>query len=298
LAAGIQAADRGRPGHAVIVRRVDEQLRRRSVGAPAARSALLTLLGEYVAADGRPVYRDTLVTALEALGYRNGAARQAIVRSVAAGWMTSAREGRRSRMALTPQAREMLLAGAPRIYGFGEPWVWDGRWLLLIVRVSEERREVRDRLRTTLAWAGFGSLGGGLWISPHVDRGAEVRSAVDGAAAAVLAFSAHQLDLDGETADIVSQAWDLGGIAEQYEAFIRDFADVRPASPRETFAAQLAMVHAWRKFPFVDPDLPRELLPAGWPHDRALGLFRSRHERWQREAAAYFRSLQERRGTA
>ena len=33
---------------AAIVRGMNEQLRRRSVGAPAARSALLTMLGEYV----------------------------------------------------------------------------------------------------------------------------------------------------------------------------------------------------------------------------------------------------------
>ena len=47
---------------------------------------------------------------------------------------------------------------------------WDGRWLLLVLRVPEQRRELRHRLTTQLAWAGFGSLGGGLWITPHVDR--------------------------------------------------------------------------------------------------------------------------------
>ena len=69
----------------------------------------------------------------------------------------------------------MLRTGAERIYGFGEPRDWDGRWLLVALRVPEERREVRHQLRTRLAWAGFGSLGGGLWISPHVEREAELR---------------------------------------------------------------------------------------------------------------------------
>ena len=69
----------------------------------------------------------------------------------------------------------MLTAGAERIYGFGEPWEWEGRWLLVVLRVPEERREVRHQVRTRLAWAGFGSLGGGLWISPHVEREAELR---------------------------------------------------------------------------------------------------------------------------
>ena len=47
---------------------------------------------------------------------------------------------------------------------------WDGRWLLLVLRVPEQRRELRHQLTTQLAWAGFGSLGNGLWITPHVDR--------------------------------------------------------------------------------------------------------------------------------
>ena len=33
---------------------------------------------------------------------------------------------------------------------------WDGRWLLLILRVPEQRRELRHQLTTQLAWAGLG----------------------------------------------------------------------------------------------------------------------------------------------
>ena len=40
---------------------MDDQLRRRSVGAPAARSLLLTILGEYVLPRGEPVWQETLV---------------------------------------------------------------------------------------------------------------------------------------------------------------------------------------------------------------------------------------------
>lgn len=263
------------------------------MGAPAARSTLLTILGEYVFAHERTVYRETLVAALETLGYKRDTARQAVVRSVAAGWLISSREGRRSRMALSPPTRAMLAAGYPRIYQFGERWEWDGRWLLVIVRVREERRQVRDRLRTKLAWAGFGSLGGGLWISPHVDREAEVREAVDGdAGAGVLAFSARQLGAAGDSAAVAAAAWDLERIAGQYLAFVDDFEGVAPTSAEEAFAAQTAMVHAWRKFPFLDPNLPEALLPEGWPRDRALALFRDRHERWHASAKAYFASLE------
>src|SRR5919107_4514870 len=157
-----------------MVAGVNDQLRRRSVGAPAARSVLLTMLGEYVLPLRDAIWQETLIGALAALDYKPQAARQALSRSVGAGWLETERHGRRSRVRLTPETAEMLRSGAARIYSFGEPWVWDGRWLLVVLRVPEERRQVRHQMRTRLAWAGFGSLGGGLWISPHAERGREL----------------------------------------------------------------------------------------------------------------------------
>lgn len=258
---------------------------------------LLTLLGEYVAPEHRVVYRDGLVAALTTLGYGTHAARQALARSVAAGWLDSGRVGRRSWMKLTESTRGMLRAGYPRIYGFGEPWKSDGRWLLVVVRVPEKRREVRDRLRTELTWAGFGSLGGGLWISPHVEREAELLASVNGddddskaSAADLLAFTARLATL-GTADDLIAQAWNLTEIAERYFAFINDFRNLKPAQPADVFRAQVRMVHAWRKFPFVDPDLPDDLLPADWPRDQARALFQRCHLRWEPAAERYFRSL-------
>ena len=145
------------------------------MGAPAARSVLLTLLGEYVLPAAGNVWQETLIGALETLGYKTPAARRALARSVTAGWLRAERHGRRSRVHLTPATAEMLRSGTERIYSFGDPWTWDGRWLLVVLRVPEERREVRHQVRTRLAWAGFGSLGGGLWISPA--RRARTRAA-------------------------------------------------------------------------------------------------------------------------
>ena len=119
---------------------------------------LLTTLGEYVLAGEDGVWQETLISALNSLGYKTQAARQALARSVNAGWLGTERHGRRSRVRLTPESEQMLRAGAERIYRFGQPWQWDGQWLLVILRVPEQHREVRHQLRTQLAWAGFGSL--------------------------------------------------------------------------------------------------------------------------------------------
>ena len=50
-------------------------------------------------------------------------------------------------------------------------------------------------------------------------------------------------------------------------------------------------MHAWRRFPFIDPDLPDDLLPPDWPRRRAYELFRDRHEAWAPAAQAHFDEL-------
>lgn len=270
---------------------MDDQLRRRSVGAPAARSLLLTILGEYLLPHRQPVWQETLVNALTSVGYTQPAARKALARSVRDGWLTTEREGRRARMALSDRTAGLLRTGAQRIYTFGDPWRWDGRWLVLVLRVPEERREVRHQLRTRLAWAGLGSLGGGVWLTPHVEREAELAAAIqDEPAAEATSFVANLGSL-GSPASVAAAAWDLDEVRGHYEAFTEDFERVRPATPEACFRIQTLLVHAWRKFPFVDPDLPSGLLPDGWPRKRARALFVDRHGRWQPDARAYFEEL-------
>jgi phenylacetic acid degradation operon negative regulatory protein len=271
---------------------MDDQLRRRSVGAPAARSLLLTILGEYVLPRDEPVWQETLVGALTSVGYTQHAARQALARTAREGWLTTERVGRRARLALSDRAAAMLQSGAERIYTFGQPWVWDGRWLVLLLRVPEERREVRHQLRTRLAWAGLGSLGGGVWLTPHVEREAELAAAITDEPAAEGTSFVAELSSLGSPASVAAAAWDLDGVRDHYEAFVEDFARVRPATPAACFRMQTLLVHAWRKFPFVDPDLPDDLLPAEWPRSRALKLFTERHARWQPDARAHFEELE------
>jgi phenylacetic acid degradation operon negative regulatory protein len=254
---------------------------------------LLTVLGEYVLPGRAGVWQETLIGALGTLEYKSQAARQALARSVTAGWLRTERHGRRSKVHLTDEAREMLRTGADRIYSFGDPWEWDGRWLLVALRVPEERREVRHKVRTRLAWAGFGSLGGGLWITPHVEREKELvdLAAADGVAE-LLSFRA-ELGTVGEPARLISDAWNLADVAGRYDSFIASFRRLRPRTPEAVFQAQTLLVHEWRKFPFLDPDLPERMLPARWPRSRAHEVFTEQHALWHEAAQGYFRSLEE-----
>jgi phenylacetic acid degradation operon negative regulatory protein len=96
----------------------------------------------------------------------------------------------------------------------------------------------------------------------------------------------------GRAEEVVAAAWDLDSVRSAYEVFVSDFAAIRPSSPEASFRMQTLLVHAWRKFPFLDPDLPSELLPAGWPRRRAHELFSGRHERWQPAARSYLAELE------
>jgi phenylacetic acid degradation operon negative regulatory protein len=272
---------------------MNDQLRRRSLGAPAARSVLLTVLGEYVLPRGEAVWQEMLVAALGVLGYTEHAARQALARSVRDGWLESERHGRRARVQLTPATADLLRTGAERIYGFGRPWDWTGEWLIVVLRVPEARRDVRHQLRTQLAWAGLGSLGGGVWVTPHVDREAELEALVRTESAAELVSFRGRIGTLGDPRRVAEAAWDLEAVADQYEQFYSRFRHSKPSSPAAIFRAQTELVHEWRKFPFLDPDLPEDLLQWGVRRRRADALFRDRHDRWEKPARSYFEGLED-----
>ena len=81
--------------------------------------------------------------------------------------------------------------------------------------------------------------------------------------------------------DLLRRAWDLDALAEEYEAFVAAFAGRRPVDRRRTVRRRSSrLVHAWRRFPFVDPEIPERLLPHRWPGRRAKQTFDARHADW------------------
>lgn len=267
--------------------------RRRELGATSARSLLLTVLGEFVLPRGEPVWTQVLIDALGGLDVEPKSARQALARTAAEGLLESDREGRRVRWSLTEQGRGLLSDGAARIYGFGTSVpAWDGRWLVLLVSVPEARRQLRHRLRTRLAWAGLGSPAPGVWLTPDPGKQAEAADVIAdlGLTTATSSF-VGPFGAIGTPRQVVEQAWDLAEVEAAYEEFIATFSDATPDGPAETLAHQIHLVHAWRRFPFLDPKLPGELLPDGWAGARAAALFERRHERWAPVAQQEWRRL-------
>jgi phenylacetic acid degradation operon negative regulatory protein len=264
--------------------------RRHAAGPASARGLLFTVLGEFVLPAGETAWTSVFIDVLARLGVEEKAARQALMRTAADGWLTSERVGRRTMWRLTPAAERLLVDGTARIYGFRGPvGNWDGRWLIVLARAPEAERPTRHLLRTRLSWAGLGSPAPGVWVSPHAERLPEVQQALDEAGAPpdtqvfVGLHAGH-----GDVRAMARQAWDLDAIEARYEDFLVQFGG-RPR--RDALAAIVELVHAWRRFPWIDPALPDELLPSRWSGVAAATLFAGLHDRWSVAARAEWQEL-------
>jgi phenylacetic acid degradation operon negative regulatory protein len=258
-----------------------------------AKAVLLTILGEFVLPRGGEAWTQSLVQALGVLDVEEKNARQALSRLATQGLIDRARDGRRVRWRLTPAGRQLLSEGTRRIYGFGEgDSDWDAHWLVVLCSVPEDQRARRHQLRTRLAFAGFGFLGPGVAITPHVDREPLANGVLKD-----LDLVDNAVVLIAEAGDLVPahellhRSWNLEALGEAYDDFLRRFERRRPGTARAQYAELVSLVHEWRRFPFVDPEPPETLLPPGWPGHRAKALFDERHRRWSRGANAYFDAL-------
>ena len=267
--------------------------RRQELGAASARSLLLTVLGEFVLPGGRPVWTSALLELLAELDVAEKAARQAIMRTADSGWIEASRVGRETRWSLTPAGTELLREGTGRIYSFAaEEQPWDGRWLVLTVGVPENNRALRQRLRTQLGWAGLGSPTAGVWVTPRVDREPQARRVLEDLD--LLAGSWSFVAAAGQVGDersLARTAWDLDEVEQRYEDFLELVSRRRPRTDRQALIAQVRLVQEWRRFPLLDPGLPRELLPPRWTGSRAAEVFRERHAAWAPRAGAAWAEL-------
>jgi phenylacetic acid degradation operon negative regulatory protein len=260
--------------------------RRQELGAASARSLLLTVLGEFVLPSGRAVWTSTLLELLADLDVAEKAARQAIMRTADSGWIEARRVGRETCWSLTQAGTELLREGTERIYHFaseGRPW--DGRWLVLTVSVPENNRGLRQRLRTQLGWAGLGSPTSGVWVTPQVDREARARKVLADVDLLTGSWSfIAQAGQVGDERSLARAAWDLDEVERRYEDFLELVSRRRPRTDRQALVAQVRLVQEWRRFPLLDPGLPRELLPPRWTGNRAAEVFRERHASWAARA--------------
>lgn len=253
-------------------------LPRGQAGAPP-QHLLLTILGDYWFERTEHLPSAALVDLLGEFGVSAVGARAALSRLARRGLLEPSKSGRRTYYRLTARADRVLSDGIRRILSFGTQEVpWDGKWTVAAFSIPEEQRDLRHALRARLRWLGLAPLYDGVWVSPH--RVAEDVLAVLGelSVPGATVFTAEVVPSGSRQRD-PTEAWDLAGLRGLYEDFVAEYqpllarARAGAVGAAEALVGRTGLMDAWRSLPSLDPELPRELSPAGEPRGEARALF-------------------------
>ena len=239
---------------------------------------IVSLLGGYRYGNEAELPSAALVALTEDFGVSATSARAALSRLARRGLLESSKRGRNTFYRLTSDAADVLMDDLERTMRLGlDVRPWDGSWTVVMFSLPEDRRDVRHLLRTNLRWRGFAPLFDGAWVSPRAEV-AETRAILDDLGIDSFAvLESRILDSAGEGDPLA--AWDLTSLAQSYKLFSAEFARVGERVSQGDVSAAEALVlrgrvlDAWSEYLVLDPDLPVDALPPGWPRDEARQTF-------------------------
>ncbi|WP_433802831.1 PaaX family transcriptional regulator [Actinomycetospora sp. CA-084318] len=224
-------------------------------------------------------------------------ARAAMRRLAAKGLLTTSRTGRTTAYGIPPRSPAVVVGRTHRMLTFGATTPpWDGCWTVVAFSVPEQEREVRTALRSRLRVLGLAALYDGLWVSPR-----DVTSRVQALLAELGVGRSTVLratEVPGcHEAGALGGAFDLSDLTAEYAAFADTYGALRrrltagSVGPTEALRLRTEMRIDWRKFPERDPDLPADLLPAGWRRAEAQQVFVDVYDQLGSLAELRFRQL-------
>ena len=264
------------------------------------RSMIFTIYGDYIHHYGNRIWIGSLIRLLKEFGHNDQAARVAVSRMMKQGWLQSEKQDNRSYYFLTEQGISRIEEAGNRIFKLN-PIEWDGKWRVLMYTIPEEKRHIRDELRQELLWSGFGSFSNACWISPN-NLEKEVKLLIekyDISEYVDFFISEYIGPKDNHT--LVEKSWPLEQVVEKYEEFIIKYSKQFIAnqeiikrgemSDADCFVERTKLVHEYRKFLFIDPGLPKELLPENWNGTLAASLFNQYYQVLAEPASRFFESI-------
>ncbi len=251
---------------------------------------VVTFLGAYAYHDPRPVWSGGLVELLGRFGFSTGSARVALTRLVARGLLERVRDGRFISYVLTERSRRVVQEGERRLASLGRVEPGDGRWTLVWYSIPDPLHVERHRFSRRLRFLGFGPLEDGVWVAPRdqADAVQAILADLDVERHASV-FVTTVRDREAQPA-FVARAWDLDGLAARYGDFLARFGPVRGAEldDAEAFDVRTRLVNTFRRFPYLDPDLPAGLAPPIAGREEAHALFHELYAGLADQAQRYF----------
>ena len=243
------------------------------------RQLIVTVYGLYAREAGGRLSVAALVRLLDRLGVDEPAVRSSISRLKRRGILVAEKVGGAAGYALSEQAMQILLEGDERIFGRHRTPLEEG-WVLAVFSVPESERQKRHLLRSQLAELGMGTAAPGVWIAPaHLADSIRLAVARLDMQSYVDLFRADYLAY-GDPAANVRRWWDLDEISRRYTEYTDAYDPVltrwrrrRRTPGDEAFTDYVQALTQWRRLPYLDPNLPPELLPADWPGKSAADVF-------------------------
>lgn len=257
---------------------------------------VLTFFGAYVRPRERPVWSGGLVNLLGEFGISPGAARVALTRLTARDRLRRAKAGRLVHYTITPRTAAILAEGDDRIFSLGQAHDDGEVWTVLWHTVPEDRRLDRSRLTRRLRFLGFGAIQDGTWIAPR-DHEKELANLLT--ELGLLDYASVFVGRPSAALDphrLVARVWDLDGLAARYDEFVAqygqfDAAALRRLTDRQALQLHAQMVHTFRQFPNLDPELPANLVPPPAGRARAIALFHDIYAALAPSAQQYFNQV-------
>jgi phenylacetic acid degradation operon negative regulatory protein len=254
----------------------------------------ITILGSHMRRAGGRVWSGGMVMLIGEFGFSTEAVRAALSRLVTRGMLERHRDGRMINYALTPRAQELLAEGDRRIFSFGRRAPGADAWTLLWHTIPEDRRVERSRLASRLRFLGFGSLQDATWIAAS-DREGEVRALVDQLSVGdYVSIFLARMARGSEQAILSSGAWNLDDLAPRYDEFLGEFSPLtkatarRALSDREAFVTRTRLMHSFRGFSLLDPELPDSIAPLHDRRAKAVEVFDAVYEGLDTAADRHF----------
>lgn len=264
------------------------------------RSMIFTIYGDYIFHYGNKIWVGSLIRLLKEFGHNEQAVRVAVSRMLKQGWIQSEKKENRSYYFLTKQGVNRIEEAGNRIFKL-YPNEWDGKWRVLIYSIPEEKRQIRDELRQELLWSGFGSFSNSCWISPN-NLEKEIKLLIEKYdISEYVDFFVSEYIGPNKNQTLVEKSWPLEQVVEKYEEFLTMYSKKYIAdqeiinrgelSDAECFVKRTELVHEYRKFLFIDPGLPTELLPKNWNGALAADLFNQYYQVLAEPASRFFERI-------
>jgi phenylacetic acid degradation operon negative regulatory protein len=249
---------------------------------PASRSrtVLVTFLGSIVRKMGNWMPIAGTVELLVQSGLDSASVRTAVFRLKKRGWLVSETRAGARGYALTPAALEALAAGDEVIWHARQPADLGDGWCFVNFSVPESVRAKRHQLTAHLTSLGFGNIGSAVWIAPARMLSAAQRAIAELDLTQQCAIFVGDYVAGQDLATMVRNGWDLDEIDRGYREFTEDYeheadrlATAAAIEGKYAFVTYLSVVDRWRKLPFRDPGLPREVLTGNRSGPGAVQLF-------------------------